>query len=215
MIKINKRLATRSAFINLDDKVIDIGCDHNMLAIYNYLERKIIIIGSDINKEPLKIAQNNINKYDLSNILSLRLGNGLDTVTDDINTVVISGMGCQTIIDILKDLHKYPNITKLIISPNNDFPILREKLNKMGLKIIKEVIVNENNKYYPVIEYQKGEEDIDYLFGKLDIKDINTINYFNYLIKTNVKIVNVTTDNNRKQLLIEQNNKINKTIKGD
>ncbi len=215
MIKINKRLATISAFINLNDKVIDIGCDHNMLAIYNYLERKIIIIGSDINKEPLKIAQNNINKYDLSNILSLRLGNGLSTVTDEINTVVISGMGCLTIIDILKDLNNYPNIKKLIISPNNDFPILREKLNKMGLKIIREVMVNENNKYYPVIEYQKGNEDIDYIFGKLDTKDLNTINYFNYLIKTNKKIINVTTDIKRKQLLIEENNKINKTIKGD
>ena len=59
MIKLNKRLTTISAFILKNDKVIDIGCDHDLLAIYLYQKNKIKVVGSDINNLPLNIARNN------------------------------------------------------------------------------------------------------------------------------------------------------------
>ena len=34
MIKLSKRLDTIAAFINKDDDVLDIGCDHALLDIY-------------------------------------------------------------------------------------------------------------------------------------------------------------------------------------
>ncbi len=213
MMKLNKRLTTISAFLNSNDKIIDIGCDHNLLAIYNYLKRGIIIIGSDIKKEPLVIAQNNINKYGLSNVLSLRLGNGLETVTDDIDTVVISGMGAISIIKILDDLEKHPNIKKIIVSPNNDFVLLREKLNQRHLVINEEVMVEENHKYYLVMEYLKGNEDIDCLFGKLDFHNQTVIDYYQELLKKNNNIINKIKDKNKKVELEEYNkliiNKLN------
>ena len=116
MIKLNKRLTTISAFILKNDKVIDIGCDHNLLAIYMYLKKGIKIVGSDINSEPLNIARNNLLKYDLSNTLELRLGDGISTILDE-DTIVISGMGGITITKILDKINDY-NIKKLIISPN-------------------------------------------------------------------------------------------------
>ena len=103
MIKLNKRLTTISAFINKRDKVIDIGCDHDLLAIYMYQKEGIKVVGSDINAEPLKIAKANLEKNDLSNTLELRLGDGITTIHDE-DTIVISGMGGILITKILNDI---------------------------------------------------------------------------------------------------------------
>ena len=187
MIKLNKRLTTISAFINKRDKVIDIGCDHNLLAIYMYQKNKQIVVGSDINKEPLKLAKANLEKYDLSNTLELRLGDGITTIKDE-DTVVISGMGGILITKILNDIDKY-NVKKLIISPNDNFPLTREFITKKGYKIDSEIMVNDHNKYYLVSVYKQGIEKTDYFFGKLSNKETDNINYFNYLISNNNNII--------------------------
>ncbi len=208
MIKLNKRLTTISAFILKNDKVIDIGCDHNLLAIYMYLEKGIKIVGSDINSEPLNIARNNLLKYDLSNTLELRLGDGISTILGE-DTIVISGMGGITITKILDKINDY-NIKKLIISPNDKFPLTREFITNKGYKIDSEIMVKDSNKYYLVSVYLKGNEKTDYFFGKLDNKNQDNIDYFNYLIESNNNIINKlsNTYNNKKEELKLENEMI-------
>ena len=64
MNKLSKRLEQIASFITKDNKkIIDIGCDHGLLSIY--LANKyndIKIIASDINKNALNNAVNNIHK---------------------------------------------------------------------------------------------------------------------------------------------------------
>jgi tRNA (adenine22-N1)-methyltransferase len=208
MIKLNKRLTTISAFILKNDKVIDIGCDHNLLAIYMYLEKGMKIVGSDINSEPLNIARNNLLKYDLSNTLELRLGDGISTILGE-DTPVISGMGGITITKILDKINDY-NIKKLIISPNDKFPLTREFITNKGYKIDSEIMVKDSNKYYLVSVYLKGNEKTDYFFGKLDNKNQDNIDYFNYLIESNNNIINKlsNTYNNKKEELKLENEMI-------
>ena len=124
MKKINKRLETLSAFININDIVLDIGCDHGLLGIYLTLTKNIKVISSDINIGPLEMAKENIKKYNLEDKIETRLGNGLDVMSEDINTIVISGMGGDNIIKILNCIKSYPNIKKLILSPNNAFTLV-------------------------------------------------------------------------------------------
>ena len=102
---LNKRLQTFSAFIENKDIVLDIGCDHGLLGIYLTLNKKVKVISSDINEKPLLKAQENIKKYNLEDKIETRLGDGLSVMSMDINTIVISGMGTETIINILL-LHK-------------------------------------------------------------------------------------------------------------
>ena len=212
MIKLNKRLTTISAFINKNDKVIDIGCDHNLLAIYMYQKQKQKIVGSDINSEPLIKAKENLEKNDLSNTLELRLGNGLSTIKDE-DTVVISGMGGILITKILNNIDNY-NINKLIISPNDNFKLTREFITNKGYKIEKEIMVNDHNKYYLVSVYTKGNEKINYFFGKLSNKEPDNINYFNYLIETNNTIISKLSNKYiiKKYKLKKENKLINKFL---
>ena len=206
MIKLNKRLTTISAFINKTDKVIDIGCDHDLLAIYMYQKEGIKIVGSDINPEPLKLAKTNLEKYDLSNTLELRLGDGLSTISNE-DTIVISGMGGLLITKILDNINNY-NISKLIISPNDNFPLTREFITSKGYKIDSEIMVNDHNKYYLVSVYKKGLEKTNYFFGKLDNKEKDNINYFNYLVENNKLIISKLSNKYLiKKLRLKQENK--------
>ena len=204
---LNKCLESLCAFIKKDDVVLDVGCDHALLGIYLTLNKNIKVIGSDINSGPLEKAKDNLIKYHLENKIELRLGDGLETISDDINTIVISGMGGLSIINILKDIIKYPNVSKLVLSPNNDFTLTRKKICDLGFKIVREKIVLEQGKYYLISEFIKGHEDIDYYFGKLDLNDEIVKKYYQYIYDKNLKIINeIGNKSNKKINIIRKEN---------
>ena len=187
---INKRLEMISAFCKDNDRIIDIGCDHGLLGIYLVLNRNNIkIVGSDINTGPLEKAKDNLLKYHLEDKIELRLGDGLNTVSDDIDTIIISGMGGITIVGILKTIDNYPNIQRLILSPNNDFPFVRKEICRLGFKINQEVMVEEKGKYYSIMEFIKGKEEINPFFGKLDLTTPVVRDYYIKLYKKNKEII--------------------------
>ena len=211
---LNKRLQTISAFIKENDIVLDIGCDHSLLGIYLVLNKNVKVIGSDINKGPLEKAKENLKKYHLSRKIELRLGDGLEVMSEDINTIVISGMGGLNIINILKDIKNYPNIKKIIISPNNDFTLTREEISKLGFHVYKETIVLESGKYYLISEYHRGSRKIDSFFGKLDLTNDIVIKYYKHVYDTNLKILSKLglKDRQRKKLLKNENKDIKKVL---
>ena len=135
MNKLSKRLEVISSFIEDNSRVIDIGCDHGLLSIYLVNKYKNIkVIASDINRNALDTAINNIKKEGLDSRIETRLGNGLDVVSsDEIDTIVIAGMGANTIVGILKYApDKLVNVNNIIIQSNTDLYFLRKNVTKMG-----------------------------------------------------------------------------------
>ncbi len=213
-ININKRLKTISAYLFDSKKMIDIGCDHALLGIYTCLNKENIkVIASDIREKPLIKARENIKKYQLEKRIKIKKADGLESMEKDVDTVVISGMGTLNMLKILERINDYPSVSKIILSPNNDFVLLREKVQELGFQIIKEEIVKDNNKYYLVILFSKGEEKTDNFFGKLDLSNTINIDYFRYLYSKKKQIIDKINNNyNKKDLLIEQNNMIRKEV---
>ena len=214
-IKINKRLKKLSAYLLDSKKIIDIGCDHALLGIYLCLNNKEIkVIASDINAKPLIKAKANVLKYDLSDRVKIKQADGLIGMEEDVDTVVISGMGTTTIINILKNIKDYPSVSKIVLSPNNDFELLRCEIQKLGFKIFKEEIIKDKNKYYLIIVFLKGQEITDNYFGKLDLNNKDNIEYYKYLYTKNEEIINEINNNDlvRKNILIKENKKIKKKV---
>ena len=176
MTKLSKRLNALALFVSKDDSVVDVGCDHGYLSIY-LKENKLVknVIASDINKNALNNAINNINKKKL-NIKTI-LSDGLENINlKNINTLIISGMGTNTILHILSDNTKLNKINKLIIQSNNDYDILRKELNNKGYYLDKEEYTFDKNKWYVTCLFIKSDkkntkEEIDY--GYLNNKDYN------------------------------------------
>ena len=90
MTRISNRLKAIVKFVDIKDKVVDVGCDHGLLSIYLY-ENKLVskVIASDINKNALSSAINNIKKRNLD--IETVLSDGINNVDmKGINTLVIS-----------------------------------------------------------------------------------------------------------------------------
>lgn len=173
MIKLSKRLSIVASYVRPNAKMIDIGCDHALLDIYlvgRYPNLKVI--AADLRPGAIAQAKRNLEKYKMTNAIDLRLGNGLEIVTkDEIDTVVISGLGCSKIIDILtKDKTKLHNVNDLIIQSNNDYYELRKTITNIGYFIIDEQLVRDNNIIYLIVHFAKGIKNYnkkDYLYGPI------------------------------------------------
>ena len=139
MIKLSNRLEKIASLVDKEDFVIDIGCDHALLDIYLSEKYNKAYYASDLRNSALEMAKDNIKKYN-SNKVILKCGNGLDSIdNDNINTIIISGMGYQTIIKILSNKKKLKNISKIIIQSNTNPEFIRKYMINNGYYIDKEL----------------------------------------------------------------------------
>ena len=193
----SKRLLAIASFIEKNDSVLDLGCDHGYLAIYlkkNNLCKNVI--ASDISSNALDIAKNNIKKYQVD--IKTYLSDGLNNINDFYDTIVIAGMGTHSIIKILNDKELPP---KIILASNNDYPLLRKFMNSIGYYLEKELVVLEKDKYYIVMLYiikEKKLKKTEILFGKN-----NNIEYYQYLYDKNLSILKRTSLFKKVQLYYE------------
>lgn len=218
MNKLSKRLEVVSSFIKDNSKIIDIGCDHGLLSIYLAEKyQNINIIASDVNKNALSSAIKNIKERGLEEKIETRLGNGLEVISpEEIDTVVIAGMGANTIVGILKySQDKLVNVDNIIVQSNTDLYFLRKNITSIGYYIEDEVLVEDKGIIYTVIKFTKGKKKYNYkelylgpillekndkLFQKKNEKELKTMQMINknitkghYLyklkIKRNIKIL--------------------------
>lgn len=171
-MKINNRLKQVGDLVDTNSLILDIGCDHALLDIYLVKEKKFKkAIGSDIGEGPINSAKENIKKYHLEDKIELRLGNGLDTYTDDIDTAIAAGMGGRTIIGIFKNNLKITKkLDTIIISPNNYQEDVKRFFTSIGFIIVDEVLVKEAKFIYQIIKLKKGKKHYtkkEYFFGPI------------------------------------------------
>ncbi len=169
-MKINARLKKIGDLVEANSFCLDVGCDHALLDIYLVSKKKNIqAVASDIAEGPLEQAKNNIKRERLEDKIETRLGSGLKTYTDEINTVIISGMGGRNIIGICKeDLKILKKIDTLIISPNNYQEDVKRFLTKNGFYIENEEFVKDKRFIYQIIIFKRGKKKYtkkDYFFG--------------------------------------------------
>ena len=147
-IKLSKRLSVIASFVPDNSVIADIGCDHALLDIY--LSKKNIIKKSfaiDITKGALNQADKNIKLYNAKNI-ETRLSDGFEKIDikDNVDTVIMSGLGDAKIISILKEAkEKLDKVNNIIIQSNVGVSNIRVYLTCNGYYINNEKLVKENN----------------------------------------------------------------------
>lgn len=180
------RLKAIASLIDKDAKVVDIGTDHAYLPIYLYQNNKTKnITASDISSNVLEYSKKNIKEANLLDEIKIVKSDGFQDLNEEYDIAVISGLGTNTIKKILD----YPKIpSTLIISSHNQLLELRTYMQEKGYKILKEIVVFENKKYYDIIKYQKGKEKLterELLLGKS-----NNIEFENFCLNKYKDIYN-------------------------
>ena len=169
-MKINARLKKIGDLVEANSFCLDIGCDHALLDIYlTKANKDITVVGSDIAQGPLDQALKNIKREGLEDKIELRLGDGLDPYSKEMDTVIISGMGGRNIIGICKkNERKLKQIQTMIISPNNYQEDVKRYLCKNGFYIENEEFVKDKRFMYQKIILKRGKQKYtkkEYFFG--------------------------------------------------
>lgn len=195
-MKLSKRLETVASLVEENRSIIDIGCDHALLSIFialNMNPKKVI--ASDNKTGPLAGAKDNINKYKVSDKVIIKLGDGVDPIEPDINTIIMSGIGGMNIVGILKyKTEVFKNVDTIILSPNTDSDFVRREICKLGFFIDEEKLIKDNNIIYPIIRFKRGKrhyKKIEYLLGPILInkKEELFLEYLEGLKNTKTKIL--------------------------
>lgn len=203
-MKINNRLKAIGDLVEANSFCLDVGCDHAFLDIY--LVKKgigIKAIASDILEGPLSQAKQNIKKEGLEKEIETRLGNGLETYSSEVDTVIISGMGGRNMIGIFKNkLNILKKIETIIISPNNYQEDIKRFLCKNGFMIVDEVLVKEKKFIYQIIKFKRGKKHYskkEYFFGPINLekKDKLFYEYFQREVKSREILIEVLPKNYR------------------
>ena len=177
---LSKRLKFIADKVKENSNVLDVACDHGLLAIYLEKEKNCKVIASDIKKSAIEGALVNKDKF-YSNV-EFFVADGLDKLNGDIDTVIIAGLGSKTVIEILDTDLK--NVNTLIVSVQKDLEDFRRFIHTKGFKIEESLVFDK--RYYNVFYLTKGREkysNIEYKYGKNLIDNKENINYFKDLQK--------------------------------
>lgn len=156
---LSKRLQKVLDYIETDDKLADIGCDHGYLSLYA-IKKGIKFVQLVDNKiGPLNVAKKNLSNEKLDAEIKYSLSSGLSDIDEKVDTVAICGMGGDLISKILfEDIDVAKRMKCLILEANSKVDILREFLSSNYFEIIDEDIVLEKDKYYEILKIKFNNE---------------------------------------------------------
>ena len=153
-IPLSNRLLTCCRFVNVGDRVADIGCDHGYLGIH-LLKEHIAdsIIASDVNEGPLHSAMRNAAKFGVKDKMSFYLSDGVRNIPRDFDCLVCAGMGADTMMSILDAAPWLQDPRyRLILQCQSKRPELRKYLYENGFSILRETLAQDGKFIYPVME---------------------------------------------------------------
>ena len=173
MLKISERLATVASLIPKGAHLVDVGTDHGYVPIWLLQKQHIVsAIAMDVNKGPLARARENRDKYGFTDVMDLRLSNGLEKLKPgEGDSVLIAGMGGPLMIRILEEGRKNASsIQTWVLQPQSEIPSVRRYLHEHDFKIVEEIMLKDDGKYYMAMKAVPGHEEpwneLEYLFGK-------------------------------------------------
>ena len=198
---ISDRLAAIAYMIDKNKVVFDVGSDHGLLPCF-LVESGIAskAYAGDIAEGPLNNAKENIEKRGLKDKVIPVLSDGLAKANDDVDVVVISGMGYHTIKHILDscDVSKYQYF---LVQSNSDVDLVRQYISEHMYTIEDERIVYDGF-YYQIIKFSADMHDnyteLEIKYGPVLLKKRDHI-FLEYLKDKHDKLVEINQKANKKE----------------
>lgn len=160
-LRLQPRLQCIADCVSNGARLADVGTDHGYLPVYLLQEGRIgYALASDINAAPLEHARRTAAEYGVAERMAFRLCAGLDAVSpDEADTVVVAGMGGETIIAILDAAAWDWRGKMLLLQPMTKAELLRRWLTEHGFRIVSERLVRDKGVIYAVLTVTAGESE--------------------------------------------------------
>ena len=153
IIHLSPRLQAVAELVDQDARVIDVGTDHAMIPVWLVQTgRAVHVLATDIRSGPLENAAALVARTGAVESIRLLQTDGLtDIGPENGDTVIIAGMGGETIISILSAAPWTKENVRLILSPQSKKEDLRRYLTENGYCIHREQLVKDAGRVYPIL----------------------------------------------------------------
>ena len=187
-------MQTISDMVIPGEAAADVGTDHGYIPAY-LLTKEICprVILTDIADGPLQRAEDLFERNDIA--AEFRLGAGIEVLDPgEVSTVIIAGMGGETIMDILgKDLKKSHSYKRLILQPRTFIGELRVWLSENGFRFTDYALCRERKLINEVMAVETGDsgEPENILFSRflLDKGDPLLCEYLDRMIAIKENVI--------------------------
>lgn len=152
---LSMRLERVAAHVPVGARLADIGSDHGYLPVA-LMNRGVITaaVAGEVALTPFHAAERTVRESGLSQLISVRLADGLAAIEaeDAISAISLCGMGGERIRDILDSgKARLTGRERLILQPNGGEQPLRQWLMEQGYRILCEEVLRENRFAYEII----------------------------------------------------------------
>ena len=154
MLQLCPRLAAIAELVLPGRPFADIGTDHGRLPTALVLRGQVPrALACDRAARPLARARLTATRNGALDRVSLRLGEGLAPLEPgEVATVVIAGMGAETMIEILAaDPGRTRGLARLVLQPNFGQEALRRWLAAHALALVDERLVLDRGRFYTIL----------------------------------------------------------------
>lgn len=170
---ISARLLQIAMLVEKNKVVFDVGSDHALLPCF-LVENKISdkVYAGEIALGPLENVKETIEKHHLEGKVIPVFSDGLAKADDDVDIVIIAGMGYHTIKHILEscELERYQYF---LVQSNTDVDLLRKYLSDHMYTIEDERVVYDGF-YYQIIRFSADlhdpYSDLEIRYGPINLK---------------------------------------------
>lgn len=174
MTKLSPRLSAIASLIEPCGVFADVGCDHGYISLFvlqNWKANRVLCI--DISLKSLEKTIKLLKRNEVDDQAIFYNCDGLKSVRETPDEVLISGMGGTEIINILYSYsltHKLNALETLIIQPMRDEYAVRKWLNSNGFVIVEDKVIRDNKKLYHLIKAKRGRQilsEYQLMFGAI------------------------------------------------
>ena len=151
----------------------DIGSDHGKLMIALFNDGRIPKGYAVENKKgPYERLVKALKEVNIDEDVVPLFSDGISELPPSVGTIVLAGMGGDTILKILLD-HKenLKNVQTIIIDAHTNTPKLRKEISELGFIIADEKMVEEDGIYYEIVKFIRSDialySDKDIEFGPI------------------------------------------------
>lgn len=219
MIKLTKRLEAIKNHISPGAKVVDVGTDHGLIPVFLAESGcAAAVTATDINIGPLTKARELADRCGVSERIRFVLTDGLRGICPDADTVIIAGMGGETIMGILEAAPwVLENGVKLLLQPQSKITELAEWLSDNKYTIFDAELVKENGKFYHILEVKGDRTNVqrndDVLNILLKKRDPLFIEYIDILIRRANRVISELSNTDNDELTVQNKKALDRLIK--
>lgn len=187
-------------------RVADIGCDHGKVLGELAKNGAEFLIATDISQPSVQKAEKLLKSLKFNNF-SVRVGNGCETLTDkdNLDLIIIAGMGGLEIIEILKNAKI--KLNKLVLQPQNNVVKLRKFLADNYFYVEVDKVVEDKSKFYNILKVEKTDKSQSLSLREINYGKSNLMGY-------NPHFVSMLQEQNAK-LMQRQKNIKNEDLKNE